>query len=906
MQTENSLNSLPLRGGQNYAPVKPLEAIREHRADEFKKHYLTEALRERYEHFMAEDDEVWQDLISVGHLTSLFIQGKQDLKYNGLTKKFFAVPVSASNNDSNKRVTPIMRFYQTNIEARYMSSNPNITVTAGREDDRAEQMARAAKTIVDYYERKLYTNWNNRAEALTLTSFGTNIDRVRWDSGKQGWKGFLDIFEDREFPVSEGVGQCLDCGHAGTGVEYLLQSVKFPSCPECRSFNVYAEPPSTQIIPVQTGRQEINLGDLVLESLEFPALRFDLRRKAEESSFFIYEQMSNIGIVQRLLGDVSIPEDKTGANSFGLDVVASLAKAGLAISGKATHDELRTSLFRQKVKVTEMYLSPEDYADIKINGDEDTICGEKLPTGSRLTDLFPDGLVAVGLNGMQTLLGVYAETHKTQLTTGVWHIRQFSGAGQGVSDSVELNKRLNETDSQGYLGMRHNSTPATFYPAGAIEKQYLPFIGRPDVCIPVNMENFQNIRSMNDILSSPRIGQMDTAMISYQSENLRNMMQLSMNTTSFSGGLPGVNNRTATGAQITEANSNALFTPMIGIKRDGRIRKAEMFVRSYRENVPVHQFFPLKNKYGAQQGVWLAGADLDKDLLFDSVENSHLPRNAYTAREDHDRFWVAIGGAQGYVAIKQTDPEFLDTMMKIYGVEFENNHFDESAQICRQRFESAKKVLRQYAEAEAQMQSMMEMPADPFAADPMMQGAPGASEVIETRPNANGTFEIASEDVAPDEELEATLPPEPEKSFEQIHAETESALTQRQPGAQQGMMQSPAMMSPDPVQMRQMLAQMVVSAVQPPITIFEPNHTQKGEWFMYFLDTDEGRNLPPDQREVVNMLVMSHFTNAAEQSAIIAGAQGMIQNAGAMPGQVTDTAKQQYLNQNKPQPSGKR
>jgi hypothetical protein len=49
-----------------------------------------------------------------------------------------------------------------------------------------------------------------------------------------------------------------------------------------------------------------------------------------------------------------------------------------------------------------------------------------LPKG-KLTDTFPDGLVAVGLNGMTTLLGLHAEKHIRSYRFGAWNKKMLSG-----------------------------------------------------------------------------------------------------------------------------------------------------------------------------------------------------------------------------------------------------------------------------------------------------------------------------------------------------------------------------------------------------------------------------------------------------------------------------------------------
>lgn len=848
------------------APLKPLLDLKEQRTEQ-NSHYVCDAVKERYNHYISQDKQTWEDLIHTGHLVSLFIQGKQNLRWNPTYKNFYSIPAYDAN--SKMKITPIMGFYALNCEAKYISSNPDITVIAASEDDRVIQASKAAKIIVDHYEKKLYTNWHNIHEALLLMSFGTAITRIRWDSSKKGLKAITDIFEDKEFQISNGVGQCFDCGHSGTGDEYLMSG--FAQCPNCQSQNAYAEPGATSIIPQKTGEKSHNLGDITLRSLPFPACRWDLRHTAEDSPWFIFEENIPLNAVQRYLGNVSLPDAEDDANSFGLKVVESLAKEANAVNGQTRSDYFNrsNSASRENVKLTEMSLSPEDLASIRLSGDERTVDGMNLPKGARMSELFPDGATVVGLNGFEVILGIYAEHHSQELSTGVWHVRPFSGAGRGHSDAVELQRRRNETDSQGYEAMRQNATPATFFAKDAIDEQQMQYISKPDVGIPVNLADFPNARSIQDLVASPRIGQVDASLLGFYIQNLENMMQLTMGTTSFSAGLPGVNNKTATGAQISDANADAIFAPMVGIKVDVRRRAAEMFVRLYRDNVPVEQYFPLEKKYGSQNGKWLSGADVDGDFIFDTVPNSELSKNRYTIMQDNERFFLAVGGAQGLLALQQANPEFADELQRRFGVDFETNHQDEVAQICRQRFQYAKQLLDQFLQFNFQ-QSLVsggnnygQLPAPNSNFAPNSQQQPTE---INLQQNPEGTFELPKDDGAPTPEQAQ------DNALQQLSAPVQPQI------------------SPE-----QMQAQEILMNLQPPISVYEPNHFEKAKWFSYFLDTDEGRTLDIITRTVVYGLIEAHFTNGAQQQAIFAQMQGLVASAGSAPQATQEVMKQRAM-----------
>jgi hypothetical protein len=906
-------NVLPLRPGVNYAPLEPFLELRD-KKKEISHHYLTDAIIERYQDCMAQHQETWQDLISVGHLTTLFIQGKQNLKFNSLANTYFSVPVNQRNSEKFK-VTPIMRFYQQNWESRYMSSNPRIKVAPGREDDRCAQAAKAAQTVSEHFAKKFYTARFNRDEIMELCGFGTRVNQIKWNAGVKGFKAFREIFEDHNFTVNAGAGQCFEpaCAYKGTGAEFFARDKSIAACPKCNSFNVYAEPPVEQSIPVLSGKEEINLGAPVLRGLAFPSNRWDLRFTAEESSWFIHEEFAPLGALQLLVGDVMLPDSILGnvesGHNFGLDCIESLARMGIAIGGKTNafgsdEAEAASSLYREKVKITEFSMSPEDYADVKIEGDEQTIGGVKLPRGARLVDFAPEGAVAVIVNGSM-LWGFYPEkggaAHKKELSTGVMFNRQYSGAGQGMADTVELQKRLNETDSQGYAAMRHQATPAVFYPEGAIGKAYLQYIGKPDVAVPINFSSLPQtlqIRSIQDIISSPRVGAIDTGILMFYQQNLRDMMGITSGNTYQNGAMAGVKNTTATGARISDANQESLFLPMLQSKGDVRVREAELLVAQYKVFVPVAQYFPLSGKFGAQQGVWLSGADLDNDVSFEIVKDSELPRNRYTMRDDIDRFFLTVGGAAGLDNLMKTNPKFANELVDKYGLDFEINSYDEVEQICRQRYEAAKKIMNEYRRIQAQAAEQLarlhsQMPADDSA--------------ITLQPDATGSYSMPPETEtlngemsppAPAQQFSAPTPqdmgqntlPQGMSQFSASPTQTNgpAALSAPNPANAASAMLPP--MSPTEAQ-----AEMIVSMVRPKISAYEPNLMQKGEFFSEFLDSDEGRTLDDEMHEVVIALARRHFQAEIEKQSVMAQMQGAVALAGTMPGQIADTVRQQYL-----------
>ncbi len=719
MSRLNSSSLVPVFGQQNLAPLEPFRRLREGGAH---KHYVCDALKERFEHYIEVDKSVRNEIISVGQLISLFIEGKQLLARDPFTGGWRTLQPRREDH-TTKRSLNLMQFYATNWITKWMLSNPNVIVRAGMDSDAAIGAAKAADVWVDHYEAKFYSAWFNQQEALLCLTFGTYLERIRHDAGIQGIVGIREVIENREVQLGEGAGYCGDCGRIAPAAEFMQQAegpdgnpMQANVCPQCGSEAVLVEPPASGTVPTVTGQEEVEMGDLVCETLPMPACWWDLKSRAEHSPWFIYRQRVPFGRIRQLLGNVKIPGGEKAESDFGLDVIDMLAKSGQALGGHSAHGMRRrnAAIWQDAVNLDEMWLGPECYADIEIKGDEETLAGVPLPGGQSLAEVFPNGLVAVGLNGMRLVLGLYAERHADHIVSGVYHMKALSGAGRGAADAIEPQRRINRFDSQGLNFMESTATPAVLYDASLIGEDEAGYLGHPKTNIPVDLSRLPDTRRLADAVMQMPPGSLPPQFVQYTQEFLNHMFQLSMHITDFSGGLPGVNNRTATGAQIATANSNSLFAPVLGIKSEVRVRAAEMTVEHGRRHFPLDRFFPLGGKHGAQRGIWLSGMRLEGELVFDYEKDSETPKNQFTKREDAMAFFALFGGFIGYLQALQQDPQMVTELARLWNVRIESRDYDVVSQRCQARVEQMMQGLRMGVQDPAGLIQMINPPMSAF------------------------------------------------------------------------------------------------------------------------------------------------------------------------------------------------
>lgn len=681
----------------NAAPLKPLLELR--RGAKHPDSYIAKALQKKFTHFHKKDTEPFREIINVGQLVSLFMNGKQFLARNPYDGSWGVLPIPSGGGDSSRRALNVLNNLKQNLLTKWENSNPDILIRQGRNLDTCASAAKSADAINNYYERQFYNHWFSQQEGLMGMTFGTYIDRYRFDNSKVSMSVIQDVFEQKDVTFGDGIGFCGDCGYGGSAQEFQPQSEELgqlggdgplaqPKCPNCSSTAVMVEGAPSDSIHSMAGRQEKQVGDLVCELLPMPACRWDLAKRPEDSSWFIYRQQIPKGSVTRVMGNVLLPSGEVD-HDHGLEVLRAIQHSGQALSGFSNSGNRKRPEDGDKGDTTtfdEMWLSPDDYADINLIGDEETVGGETLPEG-RLVDHFPNGLCAVGLNGMAVVLAIYAEKHRDHIVSGTWFTQAQTGSGRGLADSVEIQKQFNTLNNQATSYMSSTYTPAVGYDNQIWTGSKMKYLGTPRTNIPFDLTKLPEGRSLKESIYQFQPTSIPAQFFDYAQNFLNVMFQKTSMVTDFGNGEPGITaqNTTATAAEIDQGNADAINQPIFLIKADARKRGAEITIRLFREHFPMKRYFDLGGRYGQVQGIELSGADLSSDLVFDVVPNSEMPKGPFTRRKNITNFFTVVGGAQGYAMIKQADPRMTNELEDVFDVDLETDTFDSVAELCRKR-----------------------------------------------------------------------------------------------------------------------------------------------------------------------------------------------------------------------------
>lgn len=444
--------------------------------------------------------------------------------------------------------------------------------------------------------------------------------------------------------------------------------------------------------------------DLICELLPFPACRWDMRVMAEESPYFIYESKCPTAVLEHLL-DIEVSED-SGLEHYGLQIMEQITRQGTGVRGEGKDRLYGTyETVKDETVVTEMWLQPEVYCNIELAFPEKTVSGETIPKGKSLLKMFPKGLCAVGINNMQTIIGLYAENHKDHIVSGIYHDRAFSGIGKGVDDAVDVYKELNDLHSQLLTYVKAHSTPAYGYNKDMVSEADARDIGKARKNIAFDFTNAPDgVNSVNQAIQAIVPSNPAMAGFQYKAE-LEKDLQSAFQVTAFSEGLPGVNNETATGAKIGESLAMKQLLPQHMNKADQRTRCDKVIYNLFKRFINKPKWFATRTKNGITAGKYLTGDRFeDVPIEFEIVSNSEAPKTPFADEQSLSRLMQFTGGMAGLWEMSQQDPDFTDAVVTAFGVaRLPIMKTPDIARICRKRIEQAKEML----EAELQTQQIM-------------------------------------------------------------------------------------------------------------------------------------------------------------------------------------------------------
>src|SRR5260370_12491312 len=168
------------------------------------------------------------------------------------------------------------------------------------------------------------------------------------------------------------------------------------------------------------------------------------------------------------------------------------------------------------------------------------------------------------------------------------------GVGRGMEDTAAVQRRFNAVDGQIYQGLAPTATPAVVTDMSLLKEDQGRYLFAPGHNIDISLALIAINMRLQDALYVGNRGAVSQQYVQYGSQFLREMAQISSLVTEFTNGLIGVDNRTATGAQITAQLANSLYGPMLASKGQLRVEIAKKIVCLVSAHSASGRYYPGK------------------------------------------------------------------------------------------------------------------------------------------------------------------------------------------------------------------------------------------------------------------------------------------------------------------------
>lgn len=694
MTPENNFTQLQIplaKSGMNFAPRKPVEDTIRNKKPNKQPTAFEKAFKAWYTEKLNYEKASRNEMVSMAQLVSMFRKGNQ----LGVQRRPYGAPgyyVRPMANDDTYRQTALnfMSFHSQVGESKMLSSNPTVSMRAADDTPEAIASAQSCRPVVDCYETDWYTARFSRREAIRYLTDGMIVYQVRWNPFKGQYQVQERTVSKRDVTIDPGSGVCADCEYEAEADAF--QPAAFGhTCPECQSNAVdIRQPIKSSMAQIGMGQPKpVGEPELIVSS--FMSWHWDMKVDLELSTWAIKRQYVTQGAVNLMLGDVVIP-DSGSSDDHGLDVLHALAYSGQAFQGDSWASKYgHLSDTDKRPTMFEAWMSPEDQATIDVE-EGDTICGVKMPKG-RLSDFFKGKpCCVVGLNDAALIVGVFAnETQQQEVITSHWMMDADSGSGRGLEDLAGVQRRSNAVDGQIYQGLAMTATPTVILDKRILKEDDGKYLFRPGQNIDINLSMLPPNMKPADAFFIGSPGAVSQQYIQYGQMLVQQMAALSSLAVEFTENVLPIDNRTATGAQITAGLANSLYGPMLMSKGESRVEIAKKIVALVSKHSVAGRYYPGK---GAAKGRMVAGENLRGKVVFELVQGSELPTTPFSKQTDIRAALEALGGAQGLLAIKMQDAPLLRQLLKPFpGVVLDDETEDDVSNLCLKRLEQMKQAL---------------------------------------------------------------------------------------------------------------------------------------------------------------------------------------------------------------------
>lgn len=463
--------------------------------------------------------------------------------------------------------------------------------------------------------------------SLLLNGIAIRYTYVKWEENKRGEK--IPIFKDMKMDGEAQFKVCSVCGAPAeeTPQHELMESPEYEKtehgmgenedmCQNCGSttFTLLSSPSySGKVISGYENQKCAESQWIVVDPM---GCWFDLHATSlQDSPYFIWKQAIVTDVLQAQYPDLKI---EAGIQSRELkESVNQSASTAIQAMGFSEKSDKSLSEFEQGWFEPALYKNYTLKADVKLRS------GAVIPAGTKLGDVFPDGLY-IAKSG-DKILDLWNEDKNTKFTAAAWVTQLGTLLGLGTSMLHDQQDRLNDLSNLIMQSAMNDSFSKEFVNAQYIDPTNIP-------TDPTERAVVTNLPDGAKIVGSV-IDRMPPASLTSDAyalpEAIQMTMQMQAGTFSATGsGMPDLKaaQNTYSGMQLYRDITVGRFYPMLSVRADELdAKQAYQFLENDKKYLTPKEWEKFAGDYGAEAVRAFLACDLKKDLLITVVPESFMP-----------------------------------------------------------------------------------------------------------------------------------------------------------------------------------------------------------------------------------------------------------------------------------------
>lgn len=604
------------------------------------------------------------------------------------------------------------RYHADAITSQWVQAKFDIRVLPSNDQEETIYKARCASRIVDHYEDVILTEDFNQREGKFGQECGNMFRYTYWDSSKGPKVKRQQFGEAQQIPLGGGYLECEDCGSvAEPGLEM---------CPECGSPNLTEEPGAEMEMPEMEEGEETTAGDVACEIVSPFQVWFDMSQADfSKAQWLQRKRMLRPEFVRQVIPwwKPTIKNPTSQEHSVRAERMLQRS-SGIGDSpglGMTNEHELGNGII-----VTQWWLCPSMYAargpepEAILFGADGLV---RIDAGERLVDVFPTGMYLLIIDDkIVDVREEYLHDH--------WQHTPFiqiptRALGDGMEDLLEPQRQLGDMNSLVYIDAKANAAPPTLINT-TMGLKTDDIVGKPHWNVPIRVPLGESIDNGVRLIQGRAMPGHVFAYIN----SLKGSMQILAKSFSSSTGAPdvadlgGVN--TATGAQLMSSNAVAQRGPELALRAAGNVVWARQVLKLFKENATDAHYIPMQGRYGAMEGAYFKGSDVDADFIITVRKRSWMPRNEFERRQD------LLGAMEAGLINPQLPRPIRDAIAEHFNIDIDIISDSADLRIARMRLEKMKQLdemlTQQGAPPEILPQLLlMEVPMEPLSDDMLVQ-----------------------------------------------------------------------------------------------------------------------------------------------------------------------------------------